>query len=56
MDLVSYARYSSDMQSESSIITQQSAIRKYCGSNGYKLIKEFSDAALSDTDVSQKIM
>lgn len=54
MDVVSYARYSSDMQSESSIITQQAAIRKYCGSNGYKLIKEFSDAALSGTDVSHR--
>ena len=52
--VVSYARYSSDMQSESSIVTQQIAIRKYCSSNGYTLLEEFSDAAISGTDVSNR--
>ena len=42
------------MQSESSIVTQQIAIRKYCSSNGYTLLEEFSDAAISGTDVSNR--
>lgn len=40
---VAYYRYSSAAQNESSIETQQAAVRKYCDANGIKLIDEYID-------------
>jgi site-specific DNA recombinase len=43
----SYARYSTDMQNEQSIKDQQSACREFAKAQGFKLVKEFSDSAIS---------
>ncbi len=44
-----YARYSSDMQTENSIIAQQRAIKKYADKNGYVITQEYIDRACSGT-------
>ena len=42
-----YARYSSDNQREESITAQIRAAHEYCQKNGHKVIKEYTDEALS---------
>ena len=47
MNLVAYARYSSDNQREESITAQLRAIHKWADDNGHIIIKEYIDEALS---------
>ena len=47
MNVVLYGRYSSDKQSETSIEQQFKACREYCQRNGYTIIAEYSDEAMS---------
>lgn len=49
MDLVGYARYSSDNQRQESIDAQIRAISEYCAHNGHRLIKVYTDEAKSAT-------
>ena len=42
-----YARYSSDLQNQSSIDAQLRACRDYCKKSGYEVYREFVDEALS---------
>ena len=43
---VLYARFSSDMQHETSIEAQEEAIRRYARENGYAIIAEYIDLSL----------
>lgn len=47
MQLVAYARYSSDNQREESITAQLRAIHNWAKSNGHVIVKEYIDEALS---------
>ncbi|WP_072071483.1 recombinase family protein [Peptoanaerobacter stomatis] len=47
MNVVAYARFSSDNQREESIDAQVRAIKKYCNDNNYTLIRIYSDEAYS---------
>lgn len=47
MNLVAYARYSSDNQREESITAQLRAIHKWAEDNGHTIVKEYIDEALS---------
>lgn len=51
---VLYARYSSDLQTETSIEAQTNAIQKYCDDNGIKLIGEYIDRAKSGTTTAKR--
>ncbi|MCD6450410.1 MAG: recombinase family protein, partial [Thermotogaceae bacterium] len=42
-----YARYSSDVQSDTSIEAQLEKIRLYCQQHGYEVVKEYVDRAVS---------
>ena len=44
-----YARYSSDVQSDTSIEAQLEKIRKYCQEKGYVIVREYIDRAQSAT-------
>jgi len=44
-----YARYSSDNQREESIDAQVRAIREYCGRNGIRIVRTYTDEARSAT-------
>ncbi|RLA98117.1 MAG: recombinase family protein, partial [Deltaproteobacteria bacterium] len=44
---VAYARYSSDVQSDTSIEAQLEKIKEYCAQKGYQLVKEYIDRAVS---------
>ena len=45
--VVAYARYSSDVQSDTSIEAQLEKIKEYCAQKGYQLVKEYIDRAVS---------
>ena len=47
MQLVAYARYSSDNQREESITAQLRAIHNWANLNGHVIVKEYIDEALS---------
>lgn len=47
MNLVAYARYSSDNQREESITAQLRAIHKWADDNGHTIVREYIDEALS---------
>ena len=47
LQVVGYARYSSDLQREESIEAQERAIREFCDKEGYTLIKFYEDRAQS---------
>lgn len=49
IDVVSYARFSSDNQRTESIDAQLRAIRKYCEDHGYCLLRDYVDEAKSAT-------
>ncbi len=49
MKVAAYARFSSDNQREESIDAQMRAIREYCDKNGYTVVKEYVDMAMSAT-------
>lgn len=49
INAVSYARFSSNNQRETSIEIQQEHISRYCQDNGINLIKEYVDRAISAT-------
>ncbi len=54
MDVVLYMRYSSDRQNEQSIEGQRHEIEKYCQRNGYNIIGEYIDRALTATKDAEK--
>jgi len=47
MRVATYARYSSDQQRATSIPDQQHACRAFCERNGWTIVAEFADAAMS---------
>ena len=47
MDVVLYGRFSSDNQSETSIEQQYKVCYEHCKRNGYTVIAEYKDEALS---------
>ena len=49
IDVVTYARFSSDNQRTESIDAQLRAIRKYCDDNGYCILRNYVDEAKSAT-------
>lgn len=51
---VLYARYSSDLQNETSIEAQKYAIEKYCDDKGIELIGEYIDRAKSGTTTAKR--
>ena len=52
--VVSYSRFSSDMQHETSIEAQQDAINKYAAANGYTIIEDYVDRAKSVTTTAKR--
>lgn len=52
--VVSYSRFSSDMQHETSIEAQQDAINKYAAANGYTIIEDYVDRAKSATTTAKR--
>ena len=53
MNVIIYARYSSNAQSEQSIEGQIKACREYAERNGYKIIDEYIDRAMTGTTDSR---
>ncbi len=51
-----YARYSSRMQTETSIEAQKDGIRKFAELNGYEIVAEYIDRAKSGTDTAKRDM
>lgn len=49
-NVVIYARYSSDKQTENSIDGQLRACREYCAQKGFSVVGEYIDRAMSGTD------
>lgn len=49
MNVVAYARYSSDNQRDESIVAQLRAITEYCNEKNYTIIKTYTDEALTGT-------
>lgn len=54
MDVVLYMRYSSDRQNEQSIEGQRHEIEKFCNQNGYTIVGEYIDRALTATKDAEK--
>ena len=54
INVVGYARYSSDNQREESIVAQERAIREFCQKNNYNLIKLYKDEAISGTSIKDR--
>ena len=52
--VVSYSRFSSEMQHETSIEAQQDAINKFAKANGYTVIEEYVDRAKSATTTAKR--
>ncbi len=52
INVVGYARYSSDNQREESILAQVRAIEEFCSRNGYNLTKIYKDEATSGTSTN----
>ena len=50
---VIYARYSSHLQREASIEDQVELCKRYAASNGWKVVKTYSDAAISGASVNR---
>ena len=51
---VLYARFSSDMQHETSIEAQQEAIYKFAEANGYRIVGEYIDRAKTGTSIAKR--
>lgn len=49
-----YGRYSSERQNETSIYAQRGAVEDYCQSNGYELVTEYVDEALTGTNMNRE--
>ena len=47
MNAIAYYRYSSHKQGEQSIEGQQNAARRWASENGYSIVKEYADRAIS---------
>ena len=47
---IAYYRFSSDAQSDASIKQQREAAEKYAKDNGWKIIREYQDEAISGTE------
>jgi len=54
VNIVIYARYSSNTQSEQSIEGQLKVCYEYAERNGYKIIAEYIDRALSGTEADNR--
>ena len=54
INVVAYARFSSDNQRTESILAQVRAIEDYCKRNGYRLIKIYKDEAISGTSTEDR--
>ena len=54
INVVGYARYSSDNQREESIVAQERAIKEFCQKNNYNLIKLYKDEAISGTSIKDR--
>ena len=52
--VVSYSRFSSEMQHETSIEAQQDAINKFAKANGYTVVEEYVDRAKSATTTAKR--
>lgn len=54
INVVAYARFSSENQRAESILAQVRAIEEYCKRNGYRLIKIYKDKAISGTSTEDR--
>lgn len=54
INVVAYARFSSDNQRTESIDAQIRAICDYCDKNGYNLVKIYKDEAISGTSTEDR--
>lgn len=54
INVVGYARFSSDNQRAESIDAQKRAIEEYCQKNDYNLIKLYKDEAISGTSIKDR--
>lgn len=54
INVVAYARFSSENQRAESILAQVRAIEEYCKRNGYRLIKIYKDEAISGTSTEDR--
>lgn len=54
INVVGYARFSSDNQRQESIDAQVRAIEEYCLKNGYNLIKVYKDEAVTGTSFKER--
>ena len=54
INVVAYARFSSDNQRTESIDAQIRAIHDYCDKNGYNLVKVYKDEAISGTSTEDR--
>ena len=54
INVVAYARFSSDNQRAESIDAQIRAIHDYCDKNGYNLVKVYKDEAISGTSTEDR--
>lgn len=54
INVVAYARFSSENQRAESILAQVRGIEEYCKRNGYRLIKIYKDEAISGTSTEDR--
>lgn len=54
IDVVAYARFSSDNQRVESIEAQERAIKEFCLKNNFNLVKVYKDEAISGTSVKDR--
>ncbi len=52
--VAAYARYSTDMQTENSIIFQMNAIQRFCEDKGYTITHRYMDEAKTGTNVNRE--
>ncbi len=52
--VAAYARYSTDMQTENSIIFQMDAINKFCDEHGFVVTHRYMDEAKSGTNINRE--
>jgi site-specific DNA recombinase len=56
MRVAIYARFSSDLQDSRSITDQIGAVRDYAGRQGWKVVAEFCDAAISGSSLHNRLL
>lgn len=52
--VAAYARYSTDMQTENSIVFQMDAINRFCEEHGFKVTHRFQDEAKTGTNTNRE--